>query len=133
MSYPTDVTDAQWALVEPILNARKATGRPPKVDRRAVLNALLYMDRSGCQWRMIPSDFPKRSTVRYYFDLWTADGTLVRVNDLLRKAVRTSLERPEEPEKAVLDSQSVKTTEAGGDRGFDAGKKNQRAQAAYLG
>src|SRR5262245_44187730 len=118
MSYPTDVSDAQWALVEPILNQRKPTGRPPEVDRRAVLNALLYMDRTGCQWRMIPTDLPKRSTVRYYFDLWTTDGTFIRVNDLLRKAVRQDLQREEEPEKAVLDSQSVKTTEAGGDRGY---------------
>lgn len=133
MSYPTDVSDAQWVLVEPILNERKPTGRPPTVDRRAVLNALLYMDRTGCQWRLIPTDFPKRSTVRYYFDLWTADGTFIRVNDLLRKAVRQDLQREEEPQKAVLDSQSVKTTEAGGDRGYDAGKKNQRAQTAYSG
>ena len=131
MGYPTDVTDGQWSVVEPMLTAPKATGRPPKVDRRAVLNALLYMDRTGCQWRMIPRDFPNKSTVRYYFDLWTQDGTLQRVNDRLREAVREQMEREKEPEIAVMDSQSVKTTEAGGDRGFDGGKKGGRSQAHY--
>jgi transposase len=131
--YPTDVTDAQWQLVEPILNQRKSTGRPPTVDRRAVLNALLYMDRTGCQWRMLPNDFPNWTTVRYYFDLWTQDGTLERINDLLRQEARTELDRDPEPEIAVLDSQSVKTTEAGGDRGFDGGKKGGRAQTDDFG
>jgi putative transposase len=131
MSYPTDVTDAQWALVEPLLIEPKATGRPATVDRRAVLNALLYMDRTACQWRMIPRDFPNKSTVRYYFDLWTQEGTLERVNDVLREAVRVQMGREPCPEKAVMDSHLVKTTEVGGERGVDGGKKGKRPQAYY--
>jgi putative transposase len=133
-SYPSNLTDAQWAFIEPEVT-RKAggAGRPTRVDLREVINALLYMNRTGCQWRLLPSDFPKPGAVRYYFDKWTEDGTLVRINDLLRKKVRSTLERDPEPSIGVLDSQSVKTTEAGGDRGFDGGKKSQRAQTAYLG
>lgn len=133
MGYPTDVTDAQWALLAPMLTMPKATGRPPTVDRRAVLNALLYMDRTGCQWRLIPHDFPNKSIVRYYFDLWTGDGTLTRANDTLREALRVQMGREPEPAIAVMDSQSVKTTEAGGERGFDGGKNHHWAQAHYLG
>lgn len=127
--YPTDLTDAQWERIAPLLQKPKPYGgRPVEVDLREIVNALLYIDRTGCQWRLIPSDFPKKGAVRYYFDKWTDDGTFVQINDVLRAAVRTAMEREPTPSIGVLDSQSVKTTEAGGDCGFDAGKKNQRAQ-----
>ena len=130
MPYPTDITDAQWAELAPRLAQTAGPGRPRTVDVRQVLNALLYKNRTGCQWRMLPQEFPPKSTVWDYFQKWIDDGTWMQINDLLRQEVRETLEREREPQIAVIDSQSVKTTEAGGDRGFDAGKKSERSQTA---
>jgi putative transposase len=125
--YPSDLTDDEWAILQPLLPARRHMGRPPKHDRRQIVNALLYLLRTGCQWRMLPKDYPPFTTVRYYFDLWTDDGTFQRINDALREKVRLRDGRMAQPSAAVVDSQSVKTTEVGGTRGYDGGKKAQRA------
>ena len=123
-TYATDLTDAQWDAIAPLVTVTSPKGgRPTEIDLRAIVNALLYKHRTGCQWRLLPSDFPPMSSVRYYFDKWNRDGTCIKINDTLRQMARKALDRDPEPSTSVLDSQSVKTTEAGVDRGFDGGKK----------
>ena len=108
------LSDGEWDLLEPLIPPAKPGGRPRQTDMREVLNGILYVLRSGCAWRMLPHDLPPWQTVYDYFRMWRQDGTWQRIHDTLRRQVRLQVGREEEPSAAILDSQSVKTTEKGG-------------------
>lgn len=130
-AYPSDLTDTQWALIEqlvPVLSTRgpgTRGGRPPKYPRRRIVDAILYVDRTGCSWRQLPHDFPPWDTVYFYFQRWAADGTTDRIHDALRDAVRDAAGRDPMVSAGAVDSQTVHggSTVGKDTRGYDAGKK----------
>jgi transposase len=114
LRYPSDVTDEEWRLVEPMIPPRKPGGDKRTVIMREVINGLMYVLSTGCQWRAIPKDLPPKSTVYDYFDLWTYDGTLDRIHHALYEQCREHEQRDASPTAAIIDSQSVKSAEKGG-------------------
>ena len=129
-SYPSDLSEAQWKLIAPLIPVPQSYGRPREYGLREIVNAIFYVLRSGCSWRMLPHDFPPWGTVYHYFRRWSKNGVFEQMNAQLRGDLRERLGRSREASASILDSQSVKITDRGGEHGDDRAK-NKRSPAAY--
>lgn len=130
LRYPSDLTDAEWALVEPLIAPAKRGGRRREVDVREIVNGLLYVLSTGCQWRAVPKDLPPKSALFDYFDLWNWDGTLGRIHEELYMRCREAMDREASPTACIIDSQSVKSAEKGGFASPHAGMMQGRRSGA---
>ncbi len=130
-AYSSDLTDKQWEVLRPLIPLPSLEGRPASVERREIVNAMLYVLRSGCPWRLLPHEFPAWGTVYYYFRRWQREGVWDRVLKTLRMELRQKQGRNAEPSAAIIDSQSIKTSAVRGpEKGYDTGKKNLGTQTA---
>src|SRR5438105_1510806 len=132
LSYPSDITDAQWAVLAPLIPPPKPGGRPARYSRREILNAIFYVVRTGCPWRSLPHDFPPYRIVYWYLMTWRNEGLWRKIHDRLREQLRRAESRHSQPSAGILDSQSIKTTEKGGSMAMTPARKSAVASGTCL-